>query len=394
MSCKLKTLSQAAFVVLALVAILAFPASAAEPAKYLTIPIYFLTDRDRQGDTFGFRRRYPFFCQHEMYYGTAFVTVKNVDHKSDQALFDQLGWKASDKKPPKIYPKDEIVLNEKDPKNSSTKIAFATRLKDSLIASKQDKLCVYVHGACDGFEECTSDAADMAYHMEKPTVLYSWPSRPKWRSYFIDGSNSEWSQGHFNTFCSDLLELQSKFPMHVIFMSHSMGNRLVIRSLPITYGKGLVDEWELMSPDIDADTCRHYIMDLTPDSSKIRLFVSNKDKMLPLSQMLSGGYYRLGEASNVAHVPTRLEKLAPGQIERIDFTAVDTGFIGHSIPSALVANLYHNNDPGKGLALVPETSVLPNRMVRWAIRKGRIGKATGGLPPSFCKRIVKVKKDS
>jgi esterase/lipase superfamily enzyme len=250
---------------------------------------------------------------------------------------------------------------------------------------------VFVHGACDAFEDCAQDAATMAYYSEKPTVLYSWPSNPKWRSYFIDGVNNEWSQGHFNTFCKDLLALQTEHPLQVIFVSHSMGNRLVIRSLPVTYGKGLVSNWELVSPDMDADTTRHYVMGYDEAKAKIRLYVSNKDKMLGLSQILSGGYYRLGEAANQASMPPDWKGSKPKQIERIDFTAIDTGFHGHSIPFALVAHILKDDKPGDNLELVPETKVRANRLIRFANRSEKLNDTTGGLPPEYCKRVMKVK---
>jgi len=359
-----------------------------DAAKYVSIPVYYLTDRDLEGESFGHHRRYHSHCQHEMYYGTAYVVRPNKDNKTDKEMMNRLGWKEVEKKPPKVATKDRI-----DPDDvKKSKREFFDRLKDALAKSKQTDLCVYVHGACDAFEDSAQDAADMAYAMEKPLVLYSWPSTPKWRSYFIDGSNSEWSQGHFNMFCKDLLSFQQEYPgMHAVFLSHSMGNRLVIRSLPVVYGKGLVSNWELMSPDIDADTCRHYIMGITPDASKIRLYVSNRDKMLPLSQILSGGYYRLGEAANKVVVGPVAERMPPGQMERIDFTVLDTGFTGHTIPCDLVAHIFTNNEPGPHLVLVPETQVRANRLVRFANRGEKLDDTTGSLPPEFCKKVMKVK---
>jgi len=192
-------------------------------------------------------------------------------------------------------------------------------------------------------------------------------------------------------FCQDLVAFQKDHPVQVVFCSHSMGNRLVIRSLPVTYGKGLVNEWEIISPDIDADTCRHYIMGLHEDQSKIRLYVSNKDKMLPLAQMLSGGYYRLGEAANQAQAPAFKSGVTPGNFERIDFTSIDTGLHGHSIPFSLVASITHTDKPGDHLQLVPETEVHANRLVRFVDRKEKLAATTQGLSPEFCKRVVKVK---
>lgn len=361
-----------------------------QASAFVTIPVYYLTDREMDGDSFTARRRYHALCQHEMYFGTANVTVPNTLKKSDSALFQRLGWQSTNDKAQKIAPKDKI-----DPADyPQAKKQFFARLTHAMDQAESNALCVYVHGACDGFEDCAQDAASMAYYLERPVVLYSWPAHSNWRSYYQDSVNSEWSQGHFNIFCKDLIALKDEHPMQIVFLSHSMGNRLVIRSLPITYGKGLVTDWELISPDMDADTTRHYILGITPDQSKIRIFVSNRDKLLPISQMMAGGYYRLGEAANVVSPPPALRAVPPGQMERIDFTDIDTGFTGHSIPFDLIANLMKNNQPGLHLELIPETEVHANRLVKFANRKSGLNKMPGDLPSEFCKRVVRVDSSS
>jgi esterase/lipase superfamily enzyme len=361
-------------------------AKAKQANGFVSIPVLYVTDRQMEGETFGSHRRYPGHCAHEMYYGTANVVVPNQENQKEGETFQHLGWKLSDHKPLKIATKEKI-----DPADyAAAKKEFFQRVTKALDRSGSNELCVYVHGACDAFEDCAQDAATMAYYLKKPTILYSWPSNPKWRSYFIDGVNSEWSQGHFDTFCRDLLAFQKEHPVQVTMVSHSMGNRLVIRALPVLYGKGLVNNWELVSPDIDAATTRHYVMGYEEGKSPIRLYVSNKDKMLPLAQLVSGGYYRLGEAANQASLPPDWKSATPALVERIDFTAIDTGITGHSIPCALIANIIKDNKPGDNLELVPETEVRANRLIRWANRSQKLSDTTG-VPPEYCKRVVKVK---
>lgn len=361
-----------------------FAKKAQTKTTYLTIPVNYVTDRELTGETFGPHRRYPTNCQHHMYYGTANVVVPNLDNKNDPALFKSLGWKVSDVRPPKVFAKDRI-----DPADfESSKKLFMERLKTAVDQSGGTELCLYVHGAADGFEDCTIDAAMMAYALQKPIVLYSWPSDPRLRGYFIDSTDVEWSQEHFDQFLGDLMALQATRPLEVISISHSMGNRLVIRSLPVVYGKNLIKDWELVSPDMDADTCRHYTIGREQLNAKVRIYVSNRDKALPLASLLTGGYYRLGEASNptyaanVKHVDAKL-------FQRIDFTDLDTGFIGHKIPFQLVSNMVATDKPGVGLELVDETAVRANRMARLA---GRSEKFDGtSAEAAFNKRVVRVK---
>lgn len=349
--------------------------------NYLTIPVNYVTDRELVGETFGPHRRYATDCQHHMYYGTAYVDVPNIENKNDAELFKSLDWKVSDHKAAK--PKDRI-----DPANpEESKKQFITRLKKSLDQSGKPELCLFVHGAADGFEDCTLDAAQLAYALQKPIVLYSWPSDARRRGYFIDANDVEWSQGHFDQFLKDLLAMQAEHPLEVIAVSHSMGNRLAVRALPVVYGKGLIKDWEMVSPDIDADTCRHYILGLTQLKAKLRLYVSNKDKMLPLSQLLSGGYFRLGEASNPTYA-----KPGPNskQFERIDFTDVDTGLTGHSIPFKLISNFVDTDKPGPGLELVEQDSVVGNRLSKFAGRSQKF--PHDSVQTSFSKKVVRTRK--
>ena len=373
--------------------------------KYVTIPVHYLTDRQMIGETYGPRRRYAENCQHRMYYGTAFVTVPNSEHLTQSALPTLLGWQLTDHKSPKISRKEKIAsepdgvsfseANEQPEKNKSTGI-FLEQLEKALDPN-DPRLAIFVHGAADGFEDCLQDAAILAYSVKKPMVLYSWPSDPRWRGYFIDGSNSEYSQEHFNMFCKELLALKERHSFKTIFIAHSMGNRLVVRALPAFAGTNIASSCELISPDIDTDTFRHYVMNAkSHGDAKIRLYVSNRDKMLPLSQLLAGGYYRLGEPAEVSRVNERQLQLAKDtSFERIDFTTMDTGFVGHKLPSELVGSMVNTDGPPAGFKLAPQNSVRANRIARFANRTEKFNATAVGLQPQFCKRVVRddVKQD-
>jgi esterase/lipase superfamily enzyme len=379
--------SRTTILALLVIAVMVPCAFANSPKKAATVvvPVLYITDRNLDGETYGKLRRYPTHCQHHMYYGTASVGIPYKDDGDEPAGNDvqRLGWQLTNEKPKKITSKDRV--DPADPELSKSK--FFKRIEKVLDQSGKDELCVFVHGAADGFEDCAQDAAAMAYALKRPIVLYSWPSNPKWRGYFADSCNNEWSQAHFNQFLTDLIELRSRHPLQVIFIAHSMGNRLAIRALPVVYGKNLVSDWELISPDIDADTCRHYLLGYTEFKSKIRLYVSNKDKLLPFSQKLWGGYYRLGEAAN----PTSSAPAIHGELlERIDFTALDTGLRGHTIPFRLLGSMVDSDKPGPGLDLVPETIVRGNSFARWAGHSDDLG-STSSESAEFCKKVVKTK---
>jgi esterase/lipase superfamily enzyme len=382
--------------------------------KYVTVPVMYATDRNRDGGSYGNHRRYPSNCQHQMYYGTAFITLENHEHISADKMTDALGWKLGDEKPKGKYDNDEV--DSAFPLKA--RAAFFTRVGSSLDKAGSNQLCVYVHGAAEGFEDACEDAAELAYALRRPLILYSWPSEPKLLDYVVDNGNSEWSQGHFNLFCRDLYTFKQSHPLHLIMLAHSMGNRFLFRSMHFLYHSQLISDCEFISPDMDIDTCRHYLMGFRriDDGTAMRLYVSNKDKMLKLSQKLFGGYARLGEDVQSHLVPNRavesltvlkddhkMEKVAstplsPAEadkasqleqnlgkdegladvLERIDFTAMDKGFTGHSIPFRLIADLVDERTLASGFKLIQDKTaeshghdkvVLPNQSEQQELQK-------------------------
>jgi hypothetical protein len=103
--------------------------------------------------------------------------------------------------------------------------------------------------------------------------------------------------------------------------------------------------------------------------------------------MINGGYYRLGEAANPAWERRRQDKAE--FLERIDFTLLDKGWYGHSLPFELVADMVRSDKPGQGFALVPETSVHANGFARFAGRSEHLGPISSEA--DFCSRLIKVK---
>jgi hypothetical protein len=112
--------------------------------------------------------------------------------------------------------------------------------------------------------------------------------------------------------------------------------------------------------------------------------------MLPLAQILAGGYYRTGEAATKVVIPKLLSDSQRAGFERIDFTAIDSGFDGHSIPFSLIADITRHK-PAVDYKLVPETEVRANRLIRFANRAEKISDTTSDLPEQYCKRVVKIK---
>jgi esterase/lipase superfamily enzyme len=382
--------------------------------KYVVVPVYYLTDRNKTGKSYGGDRKYIVDCRHEMYYGTAYIPISNERARQPGETFTKLGWQPSEKIDGKICRKDEIMAATAE----ADKQEFFKRLTEALKQSGSDRLCLFVHGAADPFEDAAEDAATLAYYMECPTILYSWPSNGKLRKYRIDEGNVEWSQEHYNTFLKDLETFSEHHPFKLSIVAHSVGNRLLARSAGVMRKSDRADfvtDVSLVSPDIDAEIFKHYVMNFRAHGVKVRLFVSNRDKVLPFTQMLYGGYYRLGEGvgtmlamvsqpqTSLDHARQSIQKLKdgkgtppaeraaaqpPAHLEKIDFTALDARWIGHHFPFELVSNMIRSNQPGEGLALLPEQAGAGNKFARFARWLNDLP-PTDETKPGYCKRVVR-----
>lgn len=371
--------------------------SKSEKAPGIVLPVFYLTDRDKDGDSFGPARKYPIECLHQMDYGIGYVQVDETGAIDE--VHKKLGWEQGAEKAPKICRKDRIEKGE-DPEN---KAEFFARLEKAIENSGDNRVCIFVHGAADPFEDAIYDAGGLAYYMECPTIIYSWPSVGTISAYHIDEGNCEWSQEHYNTFMSDMGDFAAKHPhLKITLVAHSMGTRLVARSTAVLrHSKGVhAHDIALVSPDIDAGTFMHYVKHHHNRGTKVRLYVSRRDKVLSYTQLLYGGYYRIGEevgpvlamVSQDHHTSVAGAK-APkmrSKFEKIDYTELDTKWIGHHFPTSLVACMSRDQGPGPGLKLVPEIVTGGNNSSRYA--KWRFGKINN-IGSTF-KGMLKRDKDS
>jgi hypothetical protein len=249
----------------------------------------------------------------------------------------------------------------------------------------------------------------LSYRSQSPAILYSWPSVGKLLCYQIDEGNVEWTLDHFKSFLNDLIEYKVMPPSSLTVVAHSLGNRLIVWSGEELTKNPLLKQVVMISPDMDNETFKHYARRYQESKINGMLLLSFRDRALPISQMLHGGYYRMGESldpffslvarptdmlqsavevisdplvrffsaipgaggANVLHAEPIAEKddddASPFKI--IDYTELDHGLIGHKIPWGLVANLCVGGKPAPGQSLVARTDInfnLLSRFMRWA----------------------------
>jgi esterase/lipase superfamily enzyme len=407
------------------------PALAAESSSkcsHVTIPVLYMTDRAASGKGYDGQRKFE--DGNSIYHvncGSAEYTIANSRH---QALTDnqkKLGWQPA-------AARSKLSIKELDGSGKSSAYSdFGQAIKDVAASSGQNEFFIIVHGFNTTFAQAAQSAALLSYSLEKPVIVYDWPSKGKAGQYEVDAGNNEWSQEHFNQLVDHLAEVKAsgiKFNL----LAHSMGNRLLIRSAPVLRGKHLFDQIFLVDADFDAETFVHYMSryariteeNLRSDAAsglkppKVRILFSHRDHALPLSQFLYGGYTRLGQAADgmltsvfslsaFSRMLEHANNLIAGtgedkasvvvrpdlmlKFEWIDFTSLDYGIIGHTIPYQLIANLAATDKPGEGLELVESENGSVNKLSKFSLglfhEKKRISSCIGN-----CKRVVVLKKEA
>jgi esterase/lipase superfamily enzyme len=392
-----------------------------QSSRYVQIPVLFMTDREKARRDFGGFRMNEKGRVYKLPCGTLEYTLPNYDSKD--ALQDPLGWRPGSKPGKVPFSVQPLQIENED--NVYEK--FGEAIAEAAKRSEHNEIFVFVHGYNNSFEAGAARAARLAYAVQCPVVLYSWPSTAKLLQYDVDSGNNEWSQEHFNRLMEELMSVKEKNGMKVNLVAHSMGNRLAVRSAPITAGKHLFSQVFLVDPDFDAETFVHYALRYlhggqTNKNASLRILFSRKDKALPFAQLVFGGYTRLGQGAdtlfesllNPLELPQKLQdtadmlgKLNPlssdslspdekeakdrlhNRFEWIDFTILDHGFIGHSVPFGLIASLWSTGTPGAGLAIVDADAGKVNGITRLIARSFKQKQRIGDW--GKCERVVRTK---
>jgi len=390
--------------------------AADEAPALVRVPIYFVTDRNLQSKEpaikFGPHRKYIGDCEHDPFMGSGYCVVANTDKKALTPGLVAQGWAAADAQQ-KVGDAQISLIAAADFPEIQKK--FFKAVEEKGVESEHKNIVLFSHGYKNSFESAWHTAARFSYQFESPVILYSWPSVAKLRSYSSDENNSEWSQEHYNDVLEKLEETCVASSLHLRIYAHSMGSRLAVRATPYLREKPHVVEVALVCPDVDQGLVKHYTRRYlsTKGTVKLRLYMSQRDKALALSQVLHGGYTRLGEcADSIASMATSAFKLKDDakaeaeteedrefkeRIERtkhrmqtIDFTEFDTGMIGHQIPVEVIKSMAFTDAPGPGLELVPQESGQRSRTSRMftAITKTK-QQQHSIVPQENCLRLVK-----
>ena len=349
-------------------------------SKAIRIPVFFVTDRnqieEKKNSTkveFGNERQYIGMDRDDPHLGVAYCVIDNIENKPKTARWDELGWTESERT--EEGPDGTTLTSGADYLDIQNK--FYDSVYQRGIQNKDHELDVFVPGYMSTFDSGLRSAARLAYYADRPMILYSWCSKGEFAQYISDLANVEWSQDHFNYMINRLSrDAEKDPPLRVRLYAHSMGNKIVLRAVPVLKACKTLVEVGLVCPDIDNGVVYQYAKKFFDGNQKliVRLYESKHDRMLKLSQFAHGGYKRLGEDRKpldamlpvgtlvplppdaipdaVADQNVRNRSILLRRIQTIDFSDLDIGAVGHRIPVEVLASLSATGEPGPGLKMV------------------------------------------
>jgi esterase/lipase superfamily enzyme len=201
---------------------------------------------------------------------------------------------------------------------------------DSRLDQSPERECfVFVHGYNNTFDDAAKRTAQLWYDLQFPgaPIFFSWPSQGNRAGYTFDENNAEWAQEDFEKFIWDLHTRSTAKRIHII--AHSMGNRIVAKSLENLSVKGVLSgedckfrEIVLAAPDIDADTFKTRIAPkFARQRPHVTLYASKNDEALKASWEFHD-YPRAGDTTKGIVIVDGMDS--------IDASSLDTNLDTHS----------------------------------------------------------------
>lgn len=187
--------------------------------------------------------------------------------------------------------------------------------------SHQGRVLVFVHGFNNRFADAVFRFAQIAHDSQANAapILFTWPSRGSVFDYVYDRESANYSRTALERSLKALVG--DPDVKDITVMAHSMGTWLTVealRQMAIRDGNipSKIQNVILASPDLDVDVFARQWTEMGTKRPKFTIFVSQDDKALAASRILSGGIKRVG-AINPAEEPYRTE------IEKAGITVID-----------------------------------------------------------------------
>ena len=221
-------------------------------------------------------------------------------------------------------PNKHMVLNSVTP--IGDRDAFFNRVSRTVAASGRKEVFVFIHGYNTSFEGATIRAAQLAVDMnlDGAPILYSWPSRASLLGYQAD-TRAVADQSLLNEvadFLTDVANRTGAERVHLV--AHSMGNRVLERSLDIIAGRTpgqppMFDEVVFAAPDVGVDEFEATWPRIVPTGERFTLYASQRDKALQISAQINQ-MSRVGDARQI---------VVREGLQTVDTTSASGGLLGH-----------------------------------------------------------------
>jgi esterase/lipase superfamily enzyme len=187
--------------------------------------------------------------------------------------------------------------------------------------SHQGRVLVFIHGFNNRFADAVFRFAQIAHdsRANAAPILFTWPSRGSVFDYVYDRESANYSRTALERGLKALVS--DPDVKDITVLAHSMGTWLTVealRQMAIREGNipPKIKNVVLASPDLDVDVFAKQWTEMGTKRPKFTIFISQDDKALAISRLLSGGVNRVG-AINPAEEPYR------SAIERAGITVID-----------------------------------------------------------------------
>ena len=228
----------------------------------------------------------------------------------------------SDSKP------DEPVV-EFDQVNTLSENDFLTSLTRQLKESPEKDLLIFVHGFNVSFDQAIVRTAQLAWDIPFNGAIcsYSWPSQGGVTNYGKDETVNEQSTAAFTKFLKLIINgVPSQTRINIVV--HSMGNRLVMRSLNELprYDEKPFQNVVLCSPDVGITNFAKWIPGVYNQSKQVTMYTSTEDMALGSSTALHNEY-RAGNNPE----PIALPHITTIECSNADFSFMEHSFYGSNL---------------------------------------------------------------
>jgi esterase/lipase superfamily enzyme len=208
-------------------------------------------------------------------------------------------------------PKHEQLYSSDEQIRSYVRTTLRSAIRSSPSpAGARKQVLLFIHGYNSSFDWSVRKTAQLAADLQMIScdgtsrgvaVAYSWPSQASLIGYLADEENAEWTQQRMVPFLEALAAVTREEGAELQIVAHSMGSRVVVRSLAQiagtrggSTGAPLAANVILLAPDISRVLFDQYFARFVGSIGHLTIYVSSKDHALAISGLIHRSHTRLG----------------------------------------------------------------------------------------------------